>query len=328
MTELTLTGLVKRYGRVTALDGLSLEVETGEFYCLLGPSAAGKTTTLRAISGLEKLEAGRIEFAGRDITVGTRAGSRDRHDLPDLRALPAPHASARTWPIPLREARLAGGGDQAAGRRGGRAPADHPHAGAQDRPPPRAASSSGSRSAGRWCGGRSCCCSTSRLTNLDAKLRHDMRAEFKRLHRDLGTTMLYATPDQLEALTMGQRIAVMRAGRIVEVGTPAAALREARRRLRRAMVGAPAINLVPGTGRRAATAARMLELPFGEIGVRAQAMPPGRRRPRRCSPASGRTTSALGRRHRPGSRFRGAVHLTEPLGDITVLDLDAVAARS
>src|SRR6478735_8334960 len=68
MTDLKLDGLVKRYGRITALDGLSLEVRAGEFFCLLGPSAAGKTTTLRAISGLEKLTEGRIHFAGRDIT--------------------------------------------------------------------------------------------------------------------------------------------------------------------------------------------------------------------------------------------------------------------
>ena len=69
MTDLKLDGLVKRYGRVTALDGLSLDVRAGEFFCLLGPSAAGKTTTLRSIAGLEQLAAGRIEFSGRDITT-------------------------------------------------------------------------------------------------------------------------------------------------------------------------------------------------------------------------------------------------------------------
>ena len=68
MTDLRVSGLVKRYGKVTALDGLSFEVAAGEFFCLLGPSAAGKTTTLRAISGLERLQAGAIRFAGRDIT--------------------------------------------------------------------------------------------------------------------------------------------------------------------------------------------------------------------------------------------------------------------
>src|SRR5690349_23059577 len=68
MSDLRVEGLVKRYGRVQALDGVSFAVEAGEFFCLLGPSAAGKTTTLRAISGLEKLAEGRIHFAGRDIT--------------------------------------------------------------------------------------------------------------------------------------------------------------------------------------------------------------------------------------------------------------------
>ena len=68
MSDLRVEGLVKRYGRVQALDGVSFAVEAGEFFCLLGPSAAGKTTTLRAIAGLELLDAGRVRFAGRDIT--------------------------------------------------------------------------------------------------------------------------------------------------------------------------------------------------------------------------------------------------------------------
>ena len=76
MTDLTLTGLVKRYGRVTALDGLSFDVQAGEFFCLLGPSAAGKTTTLRAISGLERLEAGpgRVRRARHHRRPRCRAG--------------------------------------------------------------------------------------------------------------------------------------------------------------------------------------------------------------------------------------------------------------
>src|SRR5690242_9840420 len=68
MSDLRVEGLVKRYGRVQALDGVSFAVEAGEFFCLLGPSAAGKTTTLRAIAGLERLDAGRVRFASRDIT--------------------------------------------------------------------------------------------------------------------------------------------------------------------------------------------------------------------------------------------------------------------
>src|SRR5215213_6836960 len=106
MTDLKLTGLVKRYGRVTALDGLSLEVRAGEFYCLLGPSAAGKTTTLRAISGLEQLEAGRIEFAGRDITAAPVQG-RGIAMIFQTFAL-YPHLTVReNLAYPLREAKVA-----------------------------------------------------------------------------------------------------------------------------------------------------------------------------------------------------------------------------
>ena len=108
------------------------------------------------------------------------------------------------------------------------------------------------------------------LTNLDAKLRHDMRAEFKRLHRDLGTTMLYATPDQLEALTMGQRIAVMREGRIVEVGTPQQLYARPARRLCRARWSARRRSTSCPGGSGCADGARMLELPFGEIDLSGQ----------------------------------------------------------
>ena len=105
MTELTLTGLVKRYGRITALDGLSLDVRACEFYCLLGPSAAGKTTTLRSISGLERLEAGRVEFAGQDITTAPVQG-RGIAMIFQTFAL-YPHLSVRdNLAYPLREARF------------------------------------------------------------------------------------------------------------------------------------------------------------------------------------------------------------------------------
>ena len=74
MAHLRVGDVVRRFGAVTALDGMSFEVEEGEFYCLLGPSSAGKTTTLRAIAGLEKLSRGRIEFAGRDVTTAPVQG--------------------------------------------------------------------------------------------------------------------------------------------------------------------------------------------------------------------------------------------------------------
>ena len=312
MTELTLTGLVKRYGRVTALDGLSLEVRAGEFYCLLGPSAAGKTTTLRAISGLERLEAGRIEFAGRDITAAPVQG-RGIAMIFQTFAL-YPHLTVReNLAYPLREAGLAAGeikrrveevaellrithtldrktttasGGEQQRIAIGRALVRQPKLLLLDEP----------------------------LTNLDAKLRHDMRAEFKRLHRDLGTTMLYATPDQLEALTMGQRIAVMRDGRIVEVGTPHQLYARPADAYAARMVGAPAINFVPGRVLRRDGEDR-LELPFGEVAL-----------------AEGYASLSVGDQVTVGVRphditigvaggFRATIQLTEPLGDITVLDL-------
>jgi multiple sugar transport system ATP-binding protein len=158
------------------------------------------------------------------------------------------------------------------------------------------------------------------LTNLDAKLRHDTRAEFKRLHRELGMTMVYATPDQLEALTMGERIAVLREGRIVQTGTPAELYERPADSFVATMVGAPPMNLLPGTVRTRA-AGTVIELPFGEVdGTRwRDAVTPGAQvmfgiRPHDLTPAG-----AL----QNGSCFAATVHLTEPLGDVTVLDIEA-----
>jgi multiple sugar transport system ATP-binding protein len=160
------------------------------------------------------------------------------------------------------------------------------------------------------------------LTNLDAKLRHDTRAEFKRLHRELGTTMIYATPDQLEALTMGQRIGILREGRIVQVGTPQGLYAAPQDRFVAGLVGAPAMNMVAASRRGASGA--VVALPFGEIsdGPWADALagfPAGTEllfgfRPHDVIPVNGAAR---------GPVFPARVHLTEPLGDITVLDLEA-----
>ncbi|MFZ1425183.1 MAG: ABC transporter ATP-binding protein [Geminicoccaceae bacterium] len=315
MTELTLTGLVKRYGRITALDGLSLDVRAGEFYCLLGPSAAGKTTTLRAISGLEPLEAGKIEFAGCDVTTAPVQG-RGIAMIFQTFAL-YPHLSVReNLAYPLREAKVASAEIK---RRVGEVAELLRITHTLDRKTTTASGGEQQRIAiGRALVRRpKLLLLDEPLTNLDAKLRHDMRAEFKRLHRDLGTTMLYATPDQLEALTMGQRIAVMREGRIVEVGSPQELYVRPRDAYAARMVGAPAINLMPGRIQlRGGT--RMLELPFGEIdlsgvgaGLEGGASVLAGVRPHDINLAPGQ-----------GPVFQGSVRLTEPLGDITVLDLD------
>jgi ABC-type sugar transport system ATPase subunit len=136
-------------------------------------------------------------------------------------------------------------------------------------------------------------------------------------------TMVYATPDQLEALTMGERVAVLRAGRIVQTGTPAQLYERPADSFVGTMVGAPPMNLLPGTVRVRAAGA-VIELPFGEVDAARwrHAVTPGLPvtlgiRPHDLAPAGG---------HQNGPRFAATVHLTEPLGDVTVLDVEAGGA--
>lgn len=317
MIDLQLENLVKRYGRVTALDGLSFDVAAGEFFCLLGPSAAGKTTTLRAIAGLERLEAGRIQFAGRDITA-TPVQGRGMAMIFQTFAL-YPHLTVReNLAYPLREAGVeAAEVDRRVRETAEMLKISH----TLERKPTTASGGEQQRIAiGRALVRRpSLLLLDEPLTNLDAKLRHDTRAEFKRLHRETGMTMLYATPDELEALSMGQRIGVIREGRMVQTGTPAELFESPCDRFVAEHVGSPRMNLVEG---RSAGDGSRVRLPFGEIegGPWTGALrrfPVGTPllfgfRPHDVTPAQ---DPAL------GPRFGAKVHLTEPLGDVTVLDL-------
>ena len=321
MTALQIRGLTKRFGDVQALDGIELDVAAGEFFVILGPSAAGKTTTLRSIAGLERPDRGTITFAGEDITHAPVQG-RGMSMIFQTFAL-YPHLSTfDNLAYPLREQRIGAGqirarvaeiaemlgishtlarkpntlsGGEQQRLAIGRALVRHPKLLLLDEP----------------------------LTNLDAKLRHDTRAEFKRLHRELGMTMVYATPDQLEALTMGERVAVLREGRIVQTGTPAELYERPADSFVATMVGAPPMNLVPGTVRTRA-AGSVIELPFGEVDATRwrDAVTPGAQvmfgiRPHDLTPAG-----AL----QNGACFAATVHLTEPLGDVTVLDIEAGGA--
>jgi multiple sugar transport system ATP-binding protein len=320
MTDLRLEGLAKSYGKVQALDGVSFTVEAGEFVALLGPSAAGKTTTLRAVAGLEKLNAGRVLFAGRDITDAPVQG-RGMAMIFQTFAL-YPHLSVRAnLAYPLREA----GVDRAEIERRVREMAELLRIGhTLGRKPSTASGGEQQRIAiGRALIRRpKLLLLDEPLTNLDAKLRHDTRAEFKRLHRELGMTMLYATPDELEALSMGQRIAVIRQGRIVQTGTPDELFDQPVDSFVAAKVGSPPMNLLPATSDGGA-----IRLTFGEVagGPWASALgafPSGTAllfgfRPHDVRPAEGDAR---------GPRFPARVHLTEPLGDITVLDLEVPGA--
>ncbi len=316
MSDLRLAGIAKRFGQVEALRGVDFQVAAGEFFCLLGPSAAGKTTTLMTIAGLEEPDAGQVFFAGEDITARP-ARERGLAMIFQTFAL-YPHLTTfDNLAYPLREAKTAAAEinrrvsqiaemlriSHALGRKPatlsggeqqrlaiGRALIRRPRLLLLDEP----------------------------LTNLDAKLRHDTRAEFKRLHRELGTTMVYATPDQLEALTMGQRIGILRDGRVGQTGTPRELFASPDDSFVATLVGAPRMNLLPAKGR-----GRSVSLPFGEFGGPwADALarfPAGTDllfgfRPHDVTPAESPPS---------GPSFAAEIHLTEPLGDVTVLDLIA-----
>jgi multiple sugar transport system ATP-binding protein len=245
MADLRLDGVDKRFGTVQAVQGLSLDVASGEFIVLLGPSGAGKTTTLRLIAGLEKPDAGELHIAGRDVTTLAPA-LRDvafvfqQYSLyPHLSVYdnlafplrspmrPTPEAEVRRKVTEVAQmlriadklqspaTRLSGGQMQrvAIGRALVRSPALY----LMDEP----------------------------LSSLDAKLRNDLRLELKRIQQDLGATMLYVTHDQIEALTMATRIGVLGQGRLVQFGTPQQIYEDPVSSYVAARLGSPRINLLP-----------------------------------------------------------------------------------
>jgi putative spermidine/putrescine transport system ATP-binding protein len=213
------TGLVKRFGDVTAVDHVDLEIRDGEFFSLLGPSGSGKTTMLRMIAGFELPDEGRIELAGRDVTR-VPPFDRDVNTVFQDYAL-FPHMSVaenveyglRIRKVPRRERRERVGAtlgmvrlDGFGGRRpsqlsGGqrqrvalaRAIVNRPQVLLLDEP----------------------------LGALDLKLRQEMQVELKRIQEEVGITFVYVTHDQEEALTMSDRLAVFNRGTIEQLGAPA-----------------------------------------------------------------------------------------------------------
>jgi multiple sugar transport system ATP-binding protein len=321
--QLTISDVYKRFGSVEALRGVNFDAEPGEFFALLGPSGAGKTTLLRIIAGIELADRGRVLLDGRDVADIPVRG-RDTAMVFQTFAL-YPHLSTfENLAYPLREARL--GSNEVKKRVGEIAEMLR-------------LSHALSRKPGTLSGGEQQRCAIGRalirrprlllldepLTNLDAKLRHDTRAEFKRLHRELGdTTIVYATPDQLEALSMGQRIGVLRDGRIVQVGAPQRLYTEPLDEFVASLVGDPPINIVSGTLRESAGKLR-IELPFVDIDATPwttslRDFATGAKlkvgvRPQAIEPVDRVAESAF------GPRFHAQVFLTEPLGDVTILDI-------
>ena len=298
--HLRLEGVGKRFGSVVALDGVDLDVRHGEFFCLLGASAAGKTTTLRVISGLEAPDGGRVVFDGEDV-AGVPSPDRGIAMVFQTFAL-YPHLTVfENIAYPLREARVARAeikarvGEMAEMLRIGHV---------LERKPETASGGEQQRIAiGRALIRRPRLLLLDEpLTNLDAKLRHDMRAEFKRLHRELGTTMLYATPDELEALGMGERLGVLRDGRIVQTGSPDELYEHPMNTYVGQMVGSPKMNLAPAErGDGASVATSFTDLSGGTLGG-----PPRRSSARRgAAPRLPAQRHPARRRRAPGAEVPG-----------------------
>jgi multiple sugar transport system ATP-binding protein len=243
VAEIVLERVTKTFaGDVVAVDGVSLEIASGEFLVLVGPSGCGKSTLLRMIAGLEEVSDGAISIGGEDVTeLPPRA--RDIAMVFQTYAL-YPHMTVREnlgYGLKVRRtskgeverrvhevakllgleellgrrpAALSGGQRQRVAM--GRAIVREPKAFLMDEP----------------------------LSNLDAKLRVGMRAQLAALHARLGTTTIYVTHDQVEAMTLGQRVAVMREGRVLQVDTPQALYAAPANLFVAAFIGSPAMNLV------------------------------------------------------------------------------------
>jgi len=315
MAEVVLTDLVKSYGTTVAVDNISLTMEDGEFITLVGPSGCGKTTTLNMIAGLLDITSGTIAIGGRvvndldpkdrdiamvfqnyalypnktvyeNLAFPLRMRKTEKTDI-DRRVRAAAQSVSITEYLNRRPRELSGGQQQRVAL--GRALVREPQVFLMDEP----------------------------LSNLDAKLRVQTRAEIKRLHQNLNATMVYVTHDQLEAMTLSDRVAVMGNGTVHQYGTPLEVFDTPADLFVASFIGSPGMNLLRGT----------LNVDGGEGSVRVGSarwpLPPRLVAAARAQNAGSEV--AYGIRHRdlilsqhetPGS-VHGIVYAVEPTGDLT-----------
>ncbi len=267
MVAVRLENITKRFGEVTAVDDVTVDIAEGELFFLLGPSGCGKTTLLRTIAGFEEAEAGRVFFDGRDVTsvpphrrntgmvfqnyalwphmtvaenvaYGLKVRSVSKSELQQrvASALEMVRMASHSQRYPNQ---LSGGQQQRVAL--ARALVINPGCLLLDEP----------------------------LSNLDAKLRLEMRDEIRRIHRETGVTMIYVTHDQKEALSMAQRLAVISEGRIVQVGPPEDVYHEPADVFVAAFVGET--NLLKGTIKEFSGGAITVLTDLGEVTGRAAA---------------------------------------------------------
>ena len=320
MAEIRINRMTKRFGDVVALHELDMHVRDGEFLVLLGPSGCGKTTTLRSVAGLERQSSGDI-YIGDTLVNNLPPGDRDIAMVFQFYAL-YPHLSAydniafplRAQRVPAAEVdnrvqsvarslriehllrrrpkQLSGGEQQRVAL--GRAMVRRPRAFLMDEP----------------------------LTNLDAALRADMRAELKHLQQELATTMMYVTHDQIEAMSMGQRIAVMNLGVLQQLGTPLEVYAHPATLFVAGFIGNPPMRLIDCA--LAPDGAAALVDPTGTFRITIDAAA------RERVQASGAQQLVLGVRPEEvlidGAQepdMTAVVTVREPLGDETIYDLQA-----
>ena len=268
MADLRLAGVSKHFGAQAAVSGLNIDIASGEFVVLLGPSGAGKTTTLRLVAGLEKPDTGEVWIDGRDVTAIAPA-LRDVTFVFQQYSL-YPHLNVYdnlAFPLrsPLRKTteeqvkakvlevarmlrmedklqnpatKLSGGQMQRVAI--GRALVRNPAVYLMDEP----------------------------LSSLDARLRNDLRLELKRIQQDTGATMLYVTHDQVEALTLANRIGVLDRGKLVQLGTPQQVYQDPDTVAVASRLGSPRINLLARSALPQLAAPEQVQT----IGVRAEHM--------------------------------------------------------
>jgi multiple sugar transport system ATP-binding protein len=262
-----------RIGANTILANLDLDVVAGEFLVLLGPSGCGKSTLLHAIAGLIDVEAGSVHIGGQDVTWAD----------PKDRAIGMVFQSYALYPTMNVERnmsfglRVAGLPKAEIARRVARASAMLQLDPLLARKP--AQLSGGQRQ--RVAIGRALVREAQvflfdePLSNLDAKLRTELRRELKGLHRELGATMVYVTHDQVEAMTLATRVAVMRGGRIQQIGTPGEVYARPVNMFVAGFLGSPSMNFIEGeaSGRAVVLGVRPEHLalhPAGEAGPQAE----------------------------------------------------------